>query len=677
MKCIYCPQGSYCVNTNQSICPIGSYSPSAGLSACPLCVPGTYANTTSSSVCYACQPTYSTYPGAYSASQCVCPTGSVYNGSICTCPPATYRVVNASAVGSWQCSVCPIGSYCLGGDTNPIACPTESYCLTSVSVPTPCTVCTLGTYESVSCLATRNRVCLTCTNKPSHSTYPVKSYSPACPWVCDSMYGGSTCAACAPGYWCLYGTMNRCPYNSISPSLSFAQNNCTCKPGYSSQGSAPGTSPCVKCQTGMICPGGQAAAPVVSATPLANITQAIMVQKPLPMAANLVALMLAVPGLAASMLASVTSSSSVAVYTRQVCRASYCITCDRSSACVRLVAVGVKADYTLNVTVLQYDVLYTFVPNTGVCAPTFSALPSEFVSGTMVALTSVGNITSVAYACGSNPSLKGTVAVLAASSTSSRRRLLQVSNDTLAVDFVVPANLTAAITTAIQAKNLTIQGYASTVAAPALIASCPAGSSSPEGSASLTDCTCLPGYEGNASNGTDCILCRNGTYCASGVLSHCPENAYSKPGSDSFFNCSCSPGFYGNTTCVECPLNAYCRGGMDIHNCTAIAVSAVQSTGPDACYCDRGYYGVANTPCYECEPGTWCWTGIRNVCPLNSVSAARSAWITDCACDDGHEAIMGVDGNGRLTRVCNLCAEATYCKVRARDLIFKGGGPRV
>ena len=607
----------------------------------------------------------------------MCPTGSVYNGTICTCPPTTYRVVNASSIGGWQCNVCSIGSYCPGSLTTPIACPTDAYCLAGVSTPTPCTICYTATYQSLPCLSTQNRVCPACTNKPSHSTYQGTSLSPACPWVCDSMYGGSTCAACAPGYWCLYGTMNRCPYNSISPSLSFAQNNCTCMPGYSSQGSAPGTSPCVKCQTGMICPGGQAAAPVVSATPLANITQAIMVQKPLPMAANLVALMLAVPGLAASMLASVTSSSSVAVYTRQVCRASYCITCDRSSACVRRVAVGVKADYTLNVTVLQYDVLYTFVPNTGVCAPTFSALPSEFVSDTMVALTSVGNITSVAYACGSNPSLKGTVAVLAASSTSSRRRLLQISNDTLAVDFVVPANLTAAITSAIQAKNLTLQGYTSTVAAPALISSCPAYSSSPEGSSSLADCTCLPGYEGNASNGTDCILCRNGTYCASGVLSHCPENAYSKPGSDSFFNCSCRPGFYGNTTCVECPLNAYCRGGMDIHNCTAIAVSAVQSTGPDACYCDRGYFGVANTPCVECEPGTWCWTGIRNVCPLNSVSAARSARITNCACDDGHEAIMGVDSNGRDTRVCNLCAEATYCKVRARDLIFKGGGPRV
>ena len=523
-------------------------------------------------------------------------------------------------------------------------------------------------------------MCPPCTNKPSNATYQGTSLTPVCPWVCDSMYGGPTCAACGKGYWCLYGAMNKCPYNSISPLMSFSQNNCTCMPGYSSQGSNPGTSPCIRCQTGMICPGGQAAAPVVSKVPLANITQAIMVQKPLPTVNSFVSLLLSIPNVTSSLLKSVSTSGNVKLYTRQVCRSSYCVNCDRSSVCVGRVTVGVSivnGAYRLNVSALSYDVIYTFtMVTTGGCAPTFS-LSAEYVTGSMVALTSLTGLVNVSMACATNANLNGSVAVYVGSTSTGRRRLLQtndtarpqrkllqINNDTLAVDFVVPPNETSSVNNAIESQNLTIQGYTSTVPAPPLMLSCPNGSSSGEGSSSLADCACLPGYEGNASNGSDCILCRNGTYCESGRLSLCPENAYSAPGSDSFFNCSCRPGFYGNTTCTQCPENAFCPGGMPIYNCTPKAIAPVQSTGPGACYCDRGYYGVANVPCQGCENGTWCWTGIRNVCPLYSTSAELSNRITDCGCDDGHEAIMGVDSFGRDTRVCNLCGEATFCKVR-------------
>ena len=657
-------------------CAAGRYSSTNGSTACATCAAASYSNVSSSSFCYACQPTYSTYPGAYSGDQCVCPPGSVFNGSICTCPNTTYRVVNASAIGGWQCNLCPAGSYCLGDSNAPTACPGNNYCLAGAPAPTPCTTCIPSTYESVSCLATRNRVCPSCTNAPSHATYPMKSYSPICPWVCDSQYGGPACAPCARGYWCLLGVQNTCPYNSISPPMSFAQNNCTCSPGYSSQGSSPGTSPCVKCKTGTICPGGQAAAaPVVSMVKLANITQTIMVQKPLPTVNSLVALLLSVPGISLALLKSITTSSNVAIYTRQVCRSSYCINCDRTSSCVSQKTVlvsSVNGKYALNVTTLSYDVLYTFVVTpAGLCAPTF-ALSAEYVTGAMVALTSTSGISSVQFACSSTPSLSGNISVEPSAGVG-RRRLLQVSNDTLAVDFVVPPNETTAVDNAIQSQNLTVQGYTSTEAAPGLIFSCPGGSSSGEGSSSISDCACLPGYEGNASNGSDCILCRNATYCASGVLSRCPENGYSPSGSSSFSDCACSPGFYGNTTCVQCPANAFCTGAMAIQNCTPRAVSAVQSTGPAACYCEPGYYGVADTPCQACEPGTWCWTGIRNMCPLNSMSDALSTRITDCACRDGYETIVGVDSNGRDTRLCNLCAEGTYCKVSFGDLIFKGG----
>jgi hypothetical protein len=398
-----------------------------------------------------------------------------------------------------------------------------------------------------------------------------------------------------------------------------------------------------------------------------------MVQKPLPTVNSFVSLLLSIPNVTSSMLRSVSTSGSVAVYTRQVCRSSYCVNCDRTSACVGRVVVGVSVvngAYRLNVTQLSYDVIYTFSMITaGACTPTF-ALSAEFVTGSMVALTSVSGLVNVTMSCPTNANLNGSIPVNLGSTSTGRRllqvarRLLQINNDTIAVDFVVPPNETATVNNAIQSQNLTIQGYSSTVAAPALILSCPNGSTSGEGSSSLADCACLPGYEGNASNGSACILCRNGTFCASGKLSLCPENAYSAPGSDSFFDCSCRPGFYGNTTCVQCPFDAYCPGAMEIHNCTPRAIAPVQSTGPAACYCDRGYYGVANAPCQGCENGTWCWTGIRNVCPLHSTSPELSNRIRDCGCDDGYEAIMGVDSNGRDTRVCSFCAAATFCKVR-------------
>ena len=116
------------------------------------------------------------------------------------------------------------------------------------------------------------------------------------------------------------------------------------------------------------------------------------------------------------------------------------------------------------------------------------------------------------------------------------------------------------------------------------------------------------------------------------------------------------PGFYGTGSCAQCPKNAYCPGGKTFINCTANALSPVQSSSPAACYCDAGFEGTANAQCQVCKAGTWCWTGVSNVCPLNQTSNPGSSRATDCFCADGYSA---------TSSACILCANNTYCKVSA------------
>ena len=139
-------------------------------------------------------------------------------------------------------TLCPAGSWCAPMASAPASCGVGSYSTnvgqSSPSVCTPCSVCSVGGYEIVSCLPSRNRVCQTCSSKPTHSVYLGTTSS--CPWVCDNAYGGSACDPCVAGFWCKYGVVNRCPLNSVSPSLSSSQNDCTCLPGFISDPSSVG-----------------------------------------------------------------------------------------------------------------------------------------------------------------------------------------------------------------------------------------------------------------------------------------------------------------------------------------------------------------------------------------------------------------------------------------------------
>ncbi len=246
-----------------------------------------------------------------------------------------------------------------------------------------------------------------------------------------------------------------------------------------------------------------------------------------------------------------------------------------------------------------------------------------------------------------------------------RRALLQVTTDSIDFSVLVPTNQTNATQEAIINANLTFEGFTSASPPELVLATCPANSISPEGSTSLSQCTCLPGYQGNASAGADCTPCAENTYCASGILGLCPANAHAPALSDSNLDCVCNPGFSGDgsTVCNPCPANSYCPGGAVLVACTPNAVSPPESSHNTSCYCDRGYYGVDNNLCVQCEAGSWCWTGIKNLCAANRISTPGSSRDSDCVCLDGFEDLVVVDNANLTTSVCTVCEENTYCKV--------------
>ena len=148
-----------------------------------------------------------------------------------------------------------------------MACDTGYFCLAGASTQTLCTAtcAAAGTYESVACATTVDRVCSGCTNLVGNATYTgVGSTGTDCPWGCNPGFyqDGSACKPCPANSWCSAGVQNQCPLNTVSAIMSPSQNSCLCQPGYFGNGSLAGTSPCAVCVAGAYCPGGNANASI-------------------------------------------------------------------------------------------------------------------------------------------------------------------------------------------------------------------------------------------------------------------------------------------------------------------------------------------------------------------------------------------------------------------------------
>ena len=121
----------------------------------------------------------------------------------------------------------------------------------------------------------------------------------------------------------------------------------------------------------------------------------------------MVSLFTNVPTAIASIRATIPNHDAV-IYLRQVCRGTYCVACEDSTAtCIRAYVVGMNSQtgYTANVTSIRRDVLYSFVPTTGAdCAPVVTGLSAEYVTDNTVVVSSAAVVNFVRVECVSDAS---------------------------------------------------------------------------------------------------------------------------------------------------------------------------------------------------------------------------------------------------------------------------------
>jgi hypothetical protein len=233
------PSTAVCTN-----CTAGSFCRLAGASAPTLCPPGSYSDTTSQTVCKACDGgRYGNNSGSNSSS-CAgpcsagyyCPSGSMATSpTFLACPPGTY-----STPGLWRCLACPAGRF---GNTSAQSSSTCSgpcitpgtYCPAASTSPAG-VLCPPGTY-SVSNAST----CVSCPSSAPHS--PAGSNSSAACVSCASsnctggVFGAYPCPDASWTAWVNVGGVEAS--HSCIKALPIAVNwtvaNATCAglgPGY-------------------------------------------------------------------------------------------------------------------------------------------------------------------------------------------------------------------------------------------------------------------------------------------------------------------------------------------------------------------------------------------------------------------------------------------------------------
>ena len=140
---------------------------------------------------------------------------------------------------------------------------------------------------------------------------------------------------------------------------------------------------------------------------------------------------------------------------------------------------------------------------------------------------------------------------------------------------------------------------------------CPAGTTSPAGSTSLSSCVCDVGYSGS---GSTCTSCPSGQYKGAvgpGSCALCPSGSTSPLSSTAVTACSCLPGFTGPNggTCSACPRGSYkqASGNAACFSCpTGYSTQSTGSTSMDKCICDP-----QQRVCSDCTAGQLCLSSLQ------------------------------------------------------------------
>lgn len=265
-RSLVCPAGSFCPSASSTFtCPAGSYSASGQVecSTCPpgfecaasgtvtpsLCAVGYYSSG-GASVCTLCSPGFICAAGSSNPTPTgsECPIGSYCNPAnvLTLCPPGTYGTTAAGMSQAHACAPCLAGFYCSASGTTystmvASICAYIYYTALKLFFGQVVNVCPAGSY------------CPTGTTNPQN-----------CP---GGTYGQVTgqvsigaCSSCPRGFYCLNpGTTSPspCPQNYFCPVGTQAYSIYPCSPG--SFGVSTGyysATQCQNCTVGNYCAGG-------------------------------------------------------------------------------------------------------------------------------------------------------------------------------------------------------------------------------------------------------------------------------------------------------------------------------------------------------------------------------------------------------------------------------------
>ena len=275
-SCKMCPAGYYCLEGTDSPmpCPVGTFNPllgQASLNCCQPCRAG-----------MACSEIALTQPNELCAAGHYCPSGSFKsNNSNHTCPAGTYTHFH-NLTSARECTVCPPGEVCLegtGGIQTPLLrCAPGHFCPNGTQYPTQYP-CAAGSYSNATNLQ-RQDDCTPCpegyycvggeaapTAPCSRGHYCPEGTKTATEFPCPAgTYYNQTgnirvqnCIKCFAGHYCPQGSAEptACLGGTFSTSVG-AETILTCEPCYAGY-YCPGlgnTSP-TPCGLGMVSRSGQ------------------------------------------------------------------------------------------------------------------------------------------------------------------------------------------------------------------------------------------------------------------------------------------------------------------------------------------------------------------------------------------------------------------------------------
>jgi hypothetical protein len=213
---------------------------------------------------------------------------------------------------------------------------------------------------------------------------------------------------------------------------------------------------------------------------------------------------------------------------------------------------------------------------------------------------------------------------------------------------------------------------------------CPNGSTSLQGSVSISACECAPGFNGSTADAGGCTACPPNMYKSTMGNDEqclaCPASTTSLAGSRNLTECLCRPGFSGTNgdnctacaadffkdfsgegACMACPLDTSTGGAQGAANQTECLCVTPRSQGdpggPCICTAGHGFGEGGAAGCGECTIGSY-KAGSGNVActacpPRSSTEGNASTDASNCTC------VPGSFGPGP-GQACTLCALGSY-----------------